>query len=188
MAKMTYENKRVHSESSLRGAKEQESKKRNPWILNKTQAIHRVMKPMAARIGRRLGPSGIVLVTLLIIGSIVYPKDETQKIKLQLINNPYDLESHLKLAEKFLQNHQFTETEKTLLLTKQINHYSLANNKVLEERTNVNLERIWQEKNLSDPQDIKKLISSWEKIIEAKPDYRDGYLQLAVLNFKLSQK
>ncbi len=47
------------------------------------------------------------------------------------------------------------------------------------------MEKLWEEKQANDPQDIKRLIILWEEIVAQKPDYRDGYLQLAVLNYKV---
>jgi len=57
----------------------------------------------------------------------------------------------------------------------------------LDEASNLSLASLKQQKNLSDPKDIKKLIHFWEKIVAEKTDYRDGYLQLAILNYKIQE-
>ncbi|PIU33036.1 hypothetical protein COY29_04310 [Candidatus Woesebacteria bacterium CG_4_10_14_0_2_um_filter_39_14] len=121
------------------------------------------------------GPSGVVLILFLIIASWLYPQQESQRLKWQLLNNPRDLNTQLRLATIFLENNQFNEAEKILLLA--------ASN----QKNNPNLASLRQQKNLSNPQDIRKLIGLWEKIVAEKPDYRDGYLQLAILNYKIWQ-
>jgi tetratricopeptide (TPR) repeat protein len=159
-------------------------KKSKVWLANKIKLIRRTSKPMAARAGRWGGPSGVALILFLIIASWLYPQQESQRLKWQLLNNPQDVKTQLRLAEIFLENHQFNEAEKILLLAES---NQKNNPQVLGETTNLNLASLKQQKNLSDPQDIKKLISLWEKIVAEKPDYRDGYLQLAILNYKIWQ-
>ena len=149
-------------------------KKPQVWLANKIKLIRRVGKPMAARLGRWGGPSSIALIFFLIVVSWLSPQSESQKLKGQLLKNPQDLNSQLKLTEIFLENHQFEEAEKILLLTG-------------KNQNDTQIKELWQEKHLSDPEDIQKLIVFWEKIVVEKPGYRDGYLQLAVLNYKLWQ-
>jgi len=138
---------------------------------------------MANRAGRWGGPSGVALILFLIIASWLYPQQESQRLKWQLLNNPRDVNTQLRLAEIFLENHQFNEAEKMLLSAEKNQNNSPQ---VLGE-TASNLNHLWQQKHLADPQDIRKLISLWEKIVAEKPDYRDGYLQLAILNYKIWQ-
>lgn len=161
------------------------------WFFNKTQLAHRVAKPLAARASRWGGPSGVALVIFLLIGSFLYPKNEVQILKWRLLNNPNDFETHLTLAEKLLDNNQFEEAEKSLLLTQKLlttnNKQQRTKNAVLGEKTNSKISELWQRKHYADPQDIKKLIALWEKIVVEKPNYRDGYLQLAILNYKIWQ-
>jgi len=163
-------------------------KKITPWLLNKIKAIRQVTKPMAARLSRWGGPIGVVLVILFFIGSLFSPSDAIQSLKMRLLNNPDDFSRHLELAEKLLANNQFEEAEKALLLAQEkLNFQSpISNSKdVLGQKTNSKLEELWQKKHNADPKDIQKLISYWEKIIEQKPNYRDAYLQLAILNYKI---
>src|SRR4030043_811909 len=91
-------------------------KKSKAWLANKIKLIRRVSKPMAARAGRWGGPSGVVLILFLIITSWLYPQPESQRLKWQLLNNPRDLNTQLRLATIFLENNQFKEAEKILLL------------------------------------------------------------------------
>ncbi len=149
-------------------------KKSQVWLANKIKLIRRVGKPMAARARRWGGPSGVALIFFLIVASWLSPPTESQKLKAQLLDTPRDLNSQLKLTEIFLENHQFEEAEKILLSTG-------------KNQNDSQVKELWQQKYLSDPEDIQKLIAFWEKIIEEKPDYRDAYLQLTVLHYKLWQ-
>lgn len=122
------------------------------------------------------GPAAVVLILIITLASFFLPKDEFQLIKEKLVKNPNDFSAHLELAEKFLENNQILEAENELKLADQIQNtqYSILNTKEL-----------WQKKHYSDPNDIKKLIPAWEKIITEKPDFRDGWLQLAYLYYKI---
>lgn len=151
------------------------------WLLNKSKDIRHVSKPMAARIRQNIHLISVSLFLLLLIISFLYPFSPSQKIKQQLLANPDDFENHLQLAEIFLQNHQFKQAGKTLLLAQEIKKQRPD----LVKQTDLSLEKLWQEKQENDPQDIKKLIILWEEIVTQKPDYRDGFLQLAILNYKI---
>ncbi len=159
-------------------------KKSQAWLANKIKLIRRVTKPMAARAGRWGGPGGVTLILLLIIISWFYPPSEAQTLKQQLLDKPQNLKIQLKLTEILLANHQLNEAGKMLLLAES---NQKNNPQVLGETTNSSLTSLQQQKNLSDPEDIKRLIVFWEKVVAEKPNYRDGYLQLAVLNYKIWQ-
>jgi tetratricopeptide (TPR) repeat protein len=160
-------------------------KKNTPWLLNKIQFIRRVTKPLAARSGRWGGPAGVALVIFLLVGYFFYPKDEIQILKIRLLNNPYDFKSHLALVEKLLDNNQFEQAEQALLLAQNLQITNSTNQKVLGETTSSQLQELWQKKHYADPKDIQRLIDAWGKIIQEKPNFRDGYLQLAILHYKI---
>lgn len=148
-----------------------------PWVNNKIAEARKLSEHRAARAAQRWGaPAGVILLVFLLIGSFFVSQDDFWRAKEKLLRNPNDSQAQIKLAEKFLANNQFEEAEKALFL---------AGSQVLGEQTNLQPEKLWQRKYYSDPEDIKKLIAAWEKIIEEKPDYRDGYLQLAYLHYKL---
>jgi len=160
----------------------------HPWLINKIKFIRLKTKPIAARAKRWGGPVGVIFIFLLISGSFFYPQDEITRLKVYLLEHPSDLKANLLLAEKLLAQNQFEEAGKVLLLSqKLIPTENLQDNKVLGESTNSSLGELWQKKHQADPQDIKKLIALWEKIIEQRPNYRDGYLQLAALNYRIWQ-
>ncbi|MBU3956928.1 hypothetical protein KKI19_01420 [Patescibacteria group bacterium] len=155
-----------------------------PWVGNKIAEARKLGEHRAARAARRWGaPAGVALVVFLLIGSFFLPKNSFQQAKHSLLKNSGDFQAQLVLAEELLANNQFEEAEKMLLLAQ--NQINLSDNQVLGEQTNPQLEELWQKKYYSDPEDIKKLITAWEKIVSEKPNYRDGYLQLAYLHYKL---
>lgn len=144
----------------------------------------KIDKHRAVQAARRWGAiAGAALVILLFISSFFLPKSTFQQAKEKLINSPNDLQAQIALAEEFLANNQFEKAEKTLLLAQ--NQVNQSGNQILDKQASQKLEELWQKKRYSDPKDIKRLISIWEKIITEKPYYRDGYLQLAYFHYKL---
>lgn len=116
------------------------------------------------------------------LASAILPKNQIQALKERLIRNPDDFQAHLDLAQKFLTNNQLAEAEQSLRLAQEIPQ---NNPSVLGQQTSQKLEELWQQKHYSDPEDIRRLIAIWEKVVEEKPNYRDGWLQLAILHYKL---
>lgn len=160
-----------------------------PWVGNKITEARKLGEHRAARAARRWGaPAGVALVVFLVIGSFFIPENNFEQAKQSLLKDPNDFQSQITLAEEFLANNQFEEAERTLLLAQKIYDLRFMNydleSQVLGEEANSKLAELWQRKLYSDPEDIKKLITVWEKIIEEKPDYRDAYLQLAYLHYK----
>jgi tetratricopeptide (TPR) repeat protein len=158
-----------------------------PWVSNKTTEVRKLAEHPAARAARRWGaPAGVAFVALLVIGSLFFPDSRFQQMKNRLQRNPHDFQAQIEMAEIFLDNHQFEEAERMLLLAQ--NQKISSNQQVLGEQTELKLEELWQKKIAADPQEIKELINGWETIVEAKPDYRDAYLQLAHLHYLLFQE
>ena len=91
------------------------------------------------------------------------------------------------MAKTFLEANQFEKAEKELIVAQSLQQTDslTGSSKVLG--VNNILKKLWQEKHYSDPKDIKKLISGWEKVLEKYPNYRDGYLQLAYFYYKLGE-
>jgi len=116
---------------------------------------------------------GVIIIFLLIILSIFLPKTKPQFLKDNLLKNPDNTEVKLKNIEALLEENQFQAGEEIL--------------KSIPQDQNGNLNQLWQEKHYSDPEDIKELIKAWEEIIEEKSQYRDAYLQLAILNYKINE-
>lgn len=155
-------------------------------LVNKIAEARKVSKQRAARAASRWGaPAGVALVILLTLISLFSSKDNLQKIKERLVKNPQDFEAHLHLAEKFLKNNQFEEAERALMLAQELKGLEYEEAKILGEKTDSKFKDLWQKKLYSDPKDIRRLIAAWEKIVEEKANYRDGWLQLSVLHYKL---
>jgi tetratricopeptide (TPR) repeat protein len=160
------------------------------WLENKIALARKLSEHQAARATSRLGaPAGVALLAFLILYSLLSPKDKFQLEKEQLIKEPRDLQAHLVLAQEYLDHNQIEGAEKELLLVQKNLQFPISSfqseGKVLGEETNQKLEELWQRKQAAKPEDIRQMITSWEKIIAAKPNYRDGYLQLALLHYKL---
>jgi len=160
------------------------------WWQNKIKIIRKTAKPQAKRLQRltkKFGSLGIViLVGGVVLGSFFLPKDNFQILKEKLAKEPDSIESHLQLAELFLEANQFEKAEKELLtiqMLQQLNSQKIEQSKVLG--INSATEKLWQKKHYSTPGDIQKLINYWEEILKKYPNYRDGYLQLAYLYYKV---
>jgi len=162
------------------------------WWQDKIKIIRKTAKPQAKRLQRltkKFGSLGLViLVSNAVLGSLFIPKNHFQILKEKLVQDPYNIEAHLQLAKIFLEANQFEKAEKELLVVQSLQQ---LDNRVTEQTkvlgVSDTLEKLWQQKHYSDPKDIKKLISRWEEILEKYPDYRDGYLQLAYLYYKIYQ-
>jgi len=151
-----------------------------PWLKNKIAAARKLAKPRAAKASHYSAPAGVALIILLVSLSLFLPKTQFQRAKERLVRNPDDFEAHLILAEEYLKKNQLEKAEKELSLAQK----NLQFEQVLEETTST-FGQLWQRMRISNPEDVRKLIEAWEKIVAERPDYRDGYLQLALLHYKL---
>lgn len=155
-----------------------------PWLENKIASARKLSKHRAARAAARFGaPAGVALLFLIFLYSLFLPKDKFQLAKERLVKNPNDFEAHLILAEEYLVNNQIEEAEEELVAVSSIQPSIDSKQQVLGLSSRLGgLWLRWQEKK---PEEVEKLITEWEEIISEKPDYRDGYLQLALLHYKL---
>ena len=125
MAKMIKKNKRV---------KERESRKKiNIWLENKTERVRSFSKHYASRASRYGAPAGVALIIFILLTSFL-PKNTFQEAKNKLLRNPNDFQSQITLAEKLLENNQFEEAERVLLLTQENYELRIKNQ---ESRNNV---------------------------------------------------
>ncbi len=159
----------------------------HPWLENKIQKIRTLRERQAYRSAKRWGtPAGVALILVLTLYSFFLPKDRFQFARERVLKNPKDLEAHLILAEEFLKNNQLEKAEKELIAAENIQKLIPNDQQVLGLTSKLEeLYLRWQEEN---PKELKKLISKWEKIISENPNYRDGYLHLALYYFKLGKK
>lgn len=164
-------------------------KKDSSWLENKIARIRSLARPVAARASRYGAPAGVGLLLLIVAYSLLLPKDRFQQAKEAVLKNPNDFQARLVLAEEFLKNNDLQKAEKELLSAQStINNPQLTmnNQKVLGLSTK--LEELWNQWRSENPEEIKKEIAKWEEFLAHNPTYRDGYLQLTLLYFKLDQK
>ncbi|MBI5613314.1 hypothetical protein HY947_00130 [Candidatus Gottesmanbacteria bacterium] len=104
-----------------------------------------------------------------------------------VLKNPYDLEAKLALARFYWQHGQKTEAKKEIEIVKDMLHI-----KDMQETNSNSLVLGAMASKLEDTlrafhpesQKINSEESFWKKIIEERPDYRDGYVILALLSYK----
>ena len=102
--------------------------------------------------------------------SLFWQRDNFFYIQRQLAANPNNADNYYQAAAILLKNNQFKKAENLLNLGE--------NHKIASPD-------LWQQKHLEDPKDVAAMVDLWQQTVAEKPDYRDGYLQLAFLNLKL---
>ncbi|MFH0863607.1 MAG: hypothetical protein V1858_00750 [Candidatus Gottesmanbacteria bacterium] len=118
--------------------------------------------------------------------------------RLAVITSPQEISPHFSLAQEYLKYGDIQSVERELFLAQelvtrlqsplaianggQVRYPLTANRSVLG--ASLSPLKILEEIK-SEPQKIQNQISYWEKVIFEKPDYRDGYLQLAILNYQI---
>lgn len=110
-----------------------------------------------------------------------------EQAKIGVMLSPKSLSPHLLLAQEYLKRGDLEEMERELLIAQTLataNRLS-SNNSVLATSLSP-LKVLEQIKN--EPKRIRGEISFWEKVILEKPDYRDAYLQLAILSYQSYEK
>lgn len=114
--------------------------------------------------------SGVILLLSCLFISLLLPKNQIWQTKEAILKNPTQTENYLQLADQLIDNRQFKAADKII--------------QVLGE-SDVNTKALRQKKANLDPEEIQKQINYWKKILVDKPDYRDGYLQLAKLYWQI---
>jgi len=118
---------------------------------------------------------GVVFLSVLSF-STFGPTSRAQQLKKELVENPNNQKLYLELIQNLINQGEIETAEQALLI---------AQDKFAP---NGELEKLWQEKTLNNPREIKRIISAWEKFVKEKPDYRDGYLKLAFFYHQLGEK
>ncbi len=106
--------------------------------------------------------------------------------KLVVMLNPNDISSHLLLTQAYLEQGDMEAVKRELTLAENLNSQPKIYNSQLSSVLGTSLSplKIWQ-KIQNEPQRIKEEIVFWEKTVADKPNYRDAYLQLAILNYQI---
>lgn len=124
--------------------------------------------------------SAVVLGSVLIsnfIFSTFSPSSSFDKAKQEILKEPNKPGGYLKLADEFLKVNNFEEAKKELSLGLSFSFDSSLKKKIGE-----------VEEEIRKPSEIRKEILEWEKIVSEKPDYRDGFLRLALLYYRIFAK
>lgn len=154
------------------------------WV--KFPQISRIFTAPFLRIGVKTLVLGIFTAFLIINLFPILPDDflSLTQAKVAVMLSPNDLSSHLILAREYLKRGGMEEVERELLLAQELagRNKEATNYSVLG--TSLSPLEILA-KLRSEPQGIRDEIAFWEKIIAEKPDYRDAYLQLSILNYQI---
>lgn len=147
--------------------------------------ISRIFNAKPVKIGVKLLVfsvlAGFLVINLLPLPSFDLFAFEQAKITVMLF--PKDISTHLILAQEYLKRGDVEALERELLLSQELVEKNppstpsvlgeaLSPIKILEKIKN-------------EPQAIREEISYWENVVSQKPDYRDAYLQLAILNYQI---
>ena len=104
------------------------------------------------------------------------PASRAQQLKKRLAKDPNNQKLHLELIQNLINQGEIETAEQALLIAQE------------KFAPNGELEKLWQEKTLNNPRELKRIISAWEDFVKEKPDYRDGYLKLAFFYHQLGEK
>lgn len=104
---------------------------------------------------------------VILLGNLLQAQSQFDIAKQNILNSPADPKSHTFLTQQFFVTNQFREAEIEA---------QLANNQDL-------LQKIQEVKN--QPEEVRREILKLQKIVEQFPSYRDAYIKLAILNWKL---
>lgn len=108
----------------------------------------------------------IALFVVLLLNTLT-PKSQLELSKEAIQQNPAGPKPHLFLAQQLFVTNQFVHAQ---------TEAKLADNTEM-------LQKIQEAENQSE--DVQKQVIFWQKVVRTLPNYRDGYLKLAILNWKL---
>ncbi len=109
----------------------------------------------------------IIFIFLLAIN--LSAKISFDQAKDDVLANSQNIPAHLFLARQLLANNQLAEAETEFKLASSLPDI----NKIGEIKL--------------QPEKIKEEIVFWQKVVEEFPNYRDAYLKLAILNYKINR-
>lgn len=122
----------------------------------------------------------------LTVHSLIFPEDETlERARLEVLKDPGNPTPHFRLGKIFLERNDFNVAKEEFRLAEIFSKKETWEENVLG-ATSPPLALL--KKAMEAPEEIAAEISFWEKIVKEKPDYRDAYLRLAVLNYQLHKK
>lgn len=134
----------------------------------------------------------IYSIKLVVLGLLVFflttlflwPSSGFDQARLGVLISPNDVSNHLLLTQEYLGRGDMSSVERELTLADSLNtKYQILNTKYVLGATLSPLRILEKIKN--QPAQINQEISFWGKVVASKPDYRDGYLHLALLNYQI---
>lgn len=108
----------------------------------------------------------------------IYPVSSFEWAKINLFLKPYEAKSYLTLADLYILNNDYLNAKRELK-----NAVYFSNNE--HDKVEATRKLLMIERSEFTKQEIENQISKWEKISVQKPNYRDAYFQLAVLNYQI---
>jgi tetratricopeptide (TPR) repeat protein len=138
----------------------------------------------------------LLFASLFIASIILYlfflPKNKFQKVREKILTQPDNLDARLELIKIYLANNQFEKAETELLKLQSDKVARLPSpdgeaNGGQAKPQNEKIKKLWQRKYEEDPKEIQKQAQEWQNLLTQYPDYRDGWLQLALLYLKLNE-
>lgn len=118
--------------------------------------------------------TSLSLMLLLIVGSALFFRPLGNRQITNVLTRPLNPQPHLQLAEVYLNNNQLEKAHRQLLLAQK----QMAKSNLTEQILQLVLK-------IHKPEKIRREIDYWQEIVKEKPDYRDAYLKLAVLNWQV---
>lgn len=117
--------------------------------------------------------STTILAILTLHGSL-FPEQETLTLLTRaILIQPFNPEPHRKLGEFLLRQGAIAQAQQELTLAKDLGDSQAQQAYELQQRS---LKQLQQQ------------VEVWEKQVQTRPDYRDAYLQLALLYYQLGER
>lgn len=111
--------------------------------------------------------------------SLFSPPAAWEKEKLLILKDPLCFSAHLKLAQHFLQQHQFSLVQKEIDFLEK--NRSLLNNSERQQ-----LSQIIRQYQHATPQNIEALIHGWQLFLKKYPQYKIGWFYLSLYQKQLN--
>ncbi len=115
-------------------------------------------------------PLGLLVIIMI---NLLAPRSSFEVAKVAILTHPQDSRSHLALAKILLASNNLSSVEW---------ESSLSGNGSSAQQLLVDLQKL-----KNDPIILEEAISQFQKLSEDFPNYRDAYLELAILNFRANR-
>jgi tetratricopeptide (TPR) repeat protein len=128
-------------------------------------------------------PLGLLVLFSLLFSSLLislFPGSVFDQSKIKLIKNPDDVTSRLTIIESLLSTGQFNDARTELISLRTQN-----NKQVLGASTQI--DNLWQKYQENNPQELNKLISFWESVVNKTPTYLNGWVYLGYYQYQLGK-